>query len=230
MFLAESFDYTGIIVAIVVVLFIVLVIVVSVIDRKQNALVNANSPYLKEIRLINSKYNFVNIRTTTESKTFYLNSKKQFDNFNYQKRGTFFVRENQGHFAQIVESIKMNRKLLTSYNAEIKAAKNTSDERIADACRMKLQKFVKKENALVTKLIIHPTVNYSLVIKWEYTSPAGRNHYSDKVTFNFDELEEIINIRPGTYIVIGENNRDYSSNRKNTVPMLSINDIDDLDD
>ena len=117
MFLADTFNNTGLIIfGVVVLVVIILSIVISTINKKQNALVDANSPYLKEIRQINSQYNFFKFRSSLEDKNFYLKSKRQFDNFNYRKVVVIYIRENQRHFASVVEAINTNKQLLVSYN------------------------------------------------------------------------------------------------------------------
>ena len=46
---------------------------------------------------------------------------------------------------------------------------------------------------LGSKELKHPTTGYSIKIRWEYTSPAGRNHYSSFKEFYYVDIRTVVN-------------------------------------
>ena len=53
-----------------------LIIFFSVLNKKKNDRVLLASAYIKDIKEINKKYNFQTLSRTSDTKTFYLNSKR----------------------------------------------------------------------------------------------------------------------------------------------------------
>lgn len=235
MILANTSDNSGLIGLLVtlgvIAAIVVLVIVLSVRNNKLNNLVKQNSEYVKAINTLNTKYKFNSVYSTSDTKTFHLNSKRQYDTFDYNKKGSAYIRENSGKYGQIIRSLESNREMLKKYKDEIKALKHTSDPAIAEKCKMKLNSFTKREIKIASKLIKNPQTNYSIIIRWEYTSPAGRNHYSNSCTFGYDSIKRLVVPQQQIYT----NTYTYQNPRpapkpKVTEPSVSIDDIEDLDD
>lgn len=193
----SSFMMTVFIVLGVGAVIIALIIILCVTNARKNRLVEANSPYIKEVKLVNSKYKFDNLGNTKEKVVQHLKSKRQFDSFNYRKFFETYVKNHESKYSRIVASISKNIMLRDNYLNELRSIKNTSDSNIANECKMSLASFVKRENKIATKYIVHPVISFYLMLHWEYTSPAGRNHYSNKYQFNFDDIKRVINaIKP----------------------------------
>ena len=174
----------------VVVIF--LIIFFSILNKKKNDKVLLSSIYIKEIKEINKKYTFQTLSTTSDTKTFYLNSKRAFDNFDFYKRRSEFIKENLSYYQQIILGIDYNVSTFPEYKKELSQIKTTTDESLAKANKMSLKSFRKREIKLGSKLVKHPQTSYSLRIKWEYTSPAGRNHYSYYRDCSFSDVKSIV--------------------------------------
>ena len=192
-FTAGSNDTLALIIFLVVTAIIItLVILISVHNKKLTNFVKENSDYIKEIDRLNKKYQFGTVSRTNDSHTFHLSSKRQFDTFDYFKKGQQYIISNVSYYAPIVKTIQINRTNQKKYQEELKTVKHTTDEEVALNGKMKLKNFVKRETKIGSKMIKNPIVNYTIDFIWEYTSPAGRNHYSRSCTFNFGSIESTI--------------------------------------
>lgn len=111
--------------------------------------------------------------------------------------------------------------------------KITSDEFLAKENKMTLKSFRKREIKLGSKLIKHPQTTYSLKIKWEYTSPAGRNHYSNFRNCSFSDIKSVVQqlgvVKPKAYYSKPQTrNMHTSSNTKPTERVYTNDDIEDI--
>ena len=175
---------------------IFLIIFFAVRNKKKNERVLANSLYLKNIRELNNKYKFETLSRTSDSKTYYLNSKRSFDTFDYRRKRVEFVRSNLSYYQDLVRKIYFNETAYAEYKREISQVKLTKDESIAKENKMSLASFNNRETKLGNKMIKHPQMSYSLRIRWEYTSPAGRNHYYNYADCSISEIKGMVAINP----------------------------------
>lgn len=174
------------------ILALFLVIFLAVFNKKRNDKVKQLSTYLKEIENINNKYVFYTFSRSMDTKVYHLNSKRSFDNFDYYKREKEYIKENLSYYKKLIEQISFNSSLLIKYKEEISLVKATSDENLIKSSKMSAKSFRKREKKIGDKLIKHPLITYTLRIKWEYTSPAGRNHYSDFFEFLFSDIKSTV--------------------------------------
>ena len=212
-----------------------LIIFFSVRNSSLNKKVSATSSYIKKIREINDSTSFKTISSNYETKTFYLNSKKAFDNFDLHKRIAEFIRDNLNHFEQLVADISFNIETLNSYNKQIKEIPLTSDEAFAKANKMSLKSYREREIKLGYKLAKHPRTSYSLRIKWEYTSPAGRNHYYDYRDFSFSDIKYIVSQFKTTSSFVSHSKENQSNSytqpryKQSSQKIYTNDDIEDID-
>ena len=190
-------------------------ITVSAINNQINRKVETNSLYVKQIKDINLKYLFRKISKETEKKTFFLNTKRAFDNFDLDKHANNLIRDNLSHYLQIIQSVDYNINLFDEYKEELNKVPLTSDEMIAKKSKISLKSFNKREKKLGDKIVKNPQMNYSLRICWEYTSPAGRNHYSKYYIVSFKEIKKLV----GYYDVISANSVIQNFKSKQTNPV-----------
>lgn len=185
-----SSGWIFIILLVALLLIISLIVALYIFNKKRNDRVMLNSQYLKEINAVNKKYSFEKIDHTSEVKIFYLDTKRKFDYFDSYKFGEKYIRDNFSRYLSIVNKIDHNIKTLTEYRFELKQIKHTTDESIAKSNKMSLKSFVKRE----TKLAVFkdPVISFTLKIAWEYTSPAGRNYYSDYRDISYLEIKSIV--------------------------------------
>ena len=215
----------------IILVIVALVIVLLVRNNRLNNLVRQNSEYVHAIIAINNKYSFNHVYPTSDSTTFYLKSKRQFDTFDYKKRGSAYISENSQKYGPIINSLENNREMLVKYKEEIGSLKNTSDPSVAGKCKMKLNKFVKREIKIGSKLIKRPQTNFFIIIKWKYTSPAGRNSYSNDITFGYDIIKHLVMPQTQVFTKTVKSQRPKPKSRsKLSEPLVSFDDIPNIDD
>jgi hypothetical protein len=186
-------DGTGIYIILGIIAVIVfLAVLFSVLNEKKNNQVLIASPYIKKIKEINQKYIFQTISRASESTSYRVNSKRAYDYFDATKKKNEFIRDNLSYYQQLIEKIKFNVSALDEYKKEISAIPLTKDEGIAKERKISLKSFNNREVKLGAKLLKHPPTAYYLRIHWEYTSPAGRNHYSNYLDCSFNEIKNIV--------------------------------------
>ena len=230
----SSSDFIGTIIFLLLIgVGIFLIVFFSIRNAKRNNRVLATSQYLKQIKEIGKKYEFKRIGVTHETKTFYLSSKRTYDNFDFRKRRIEFVQSNYSHFQNIVSNIKFNMDAFSQYKNELSNLTLTSSEGVAKMNKMSLKSYRKRELKLARKFLKVPQVDYRLRIKWEYTSPAGRNHYSNYRDSSIYEIMEICSAKPTTtksnfepVYVVDLNQRGSNSNMQER--KYTNDDIDDV--
>ena len=218
--------------AIVAVVFFFIIFLVIFNSIKNNRVLSA-SPYIKEINEINKRFSFQTLSKTSETKTFYLSSKRAFDNFDFYKKRSEFIKEKTFYYKQIIQIIDYNVSTFAEYKKELSRLKITNDESLAKANKMSLKSFRKREVKLGSKLVKYPQMSYSLRIKWEYTSPAGRNHYSRHRDSTFKEIKEVYQQFTITVKVKTHNSNTNSSNAYTHPKSQSFNRVytnDDIED
>lgn len=173
-----------------------LVVFFAVLNSVKNKRVMESSSYIKKVIETNRNYTFRDISKTYEVTTFHLNSKRAFENFNYIKKIGEFINENYSHFLRIVENIEYNTELLKKYKEELSNIPLTTDSELAKANKMSLKSYNAREKKLANKIIKKPIAAYSFRAYWEYTSPAGRNHYEYHCDFSYSEIKNIVGYRP----------------------------------
>ena len=172
---------------------LLIIIILKIRNHLLNKRVTATSPYLKKIKEINKATDFKPISRTHESKTYRLNSKRSYDNFNSHRGLDEFIRDDLRYYQRLVSDLEHNIETLKEYNKQIKAIPLTSDESITKSNRMSLKSYQKRELKLGSKELKHPTTGYTIKIRWEYTSPAGRNHYSSFKDFYYADIRTVVN-------------------------------------
>ncbi|MCF0112462.1 MAG: hypothetical protein HUJ60_00615 [Bacilli bacterium] len=176
--------------ALLVILFLVLFFAIR--DRILTKRVEKTSPYLKNIREANAAFAFHVLPRPSETKTYHLKSKRAFDSFDPEKKKTEFVKENIAYYEQVVFSITHNQETLVEYKKALEAVKLCEDASFAKANKMSLRAYRKRETKLGNKLIKVPCTSHTLVIAWEYTSPAGRSHYELKRSYPYRAIAAVV--------------------------------------
>lgn len=224
----------GICSAILIVVVSSIMVTCCLVNKKKNNKVMNASSYIKELKQLNEKYSFQVLSKVNEEETFDLNSKRAYDNFDFYKRTKLFIKENFTYYQDLLEKIDFNISFLAKYKKELSKIKITTDESIAKENKMSLKSFRKREAKLGTKLIKHPTTFYQLTIEWEYTSPAGRNHYSNSRVVSLGEIRKIVKG------ILLENEKvqntrskscsNYRYPRENSGKIYTNDDIEDIED
>ena len=118
---------------------LLIIIILKIRNHLLNKRVTATSPYLKKIKEINKATDFKPISRTHESKTYHLNSKRSYDNFNSHRGLDEFIRDDLRYYQRLVSDLEHNIETLKEYNKQIKAIPLTSDESITKSNRFFLK-------------------------------------------------------------------------------------------
>lgn len=209
---------------------LILVIVLAIYNGVQNKKVEQSSPFLNKLKEINSRYNFSTISPKQDRKVFHLNSKRQFDNFDYVRKCDAYVKEYSYKYSPMVEKAERNKRLLVTYKEEIKQAKQLTTRDIVAATNMKYESFIKREDKLASKMYKNPDVLFSIYFEWEYTSPAGRNHYSYHCTYGYDSVKRLVVVPTrDVYKDIFKPKTTPTPKPRSETKAATLDDIEDLD-
>ncbi len=188
--LSEAGSLIGLYVALGVIgAVLVMAIVLAIVNRVRNSRVLASSPYIAAIHETNKRYRFEPLFGSDEVIVFHLNSKRSFDNFNYSKRRDEVFKNRLSHFQDVIRKVDYNVSTLEAYRREIGQIPLTQDATLAKKMKMSLKSFRSREEKLGKKLLRKATTDYKVTLKWEYTSPAGKNHYSAYVTISYSDIK-----------------------------------------
>ena len=177
-------------------LILFLVIFLSILNSVKNKRVMNNSPYIKDLKTINNRYTFKVIAKTSEKKTFHLNSKKAYTNFDMNKAKLSVIKDNYFYYRNLVNDIEFNIENYKKYKKEVESIYLCSDKNLAKENKMSLKSFNKRETKLAKPLYQYPPMTYTLRIAYEYTSPAGRNHYANHFDVPYPIIKAIVDQIP----------------------------------
>jgi len=175
--------------AIIFVILIVVIICVISNNKKNKAIIN-NSPYYKKMLELNSEFSFKKLPEKYKKNLYSLKSKKQFVDFNYEKKCVEFIKEYSKEFLNIVNSIEFNIASQKEYLKMYNSLEKTIDIILADKFNMRLSEFNKREFKLASKLLVSPVTTYNVTIKASYVSPKGQNSYANEKTFDYDFIKK----------------------------------------
>lgn len=191
----DNSSLVGIIFLIILGVGALILIAFLIYNGVQNKKVEKSSPYLKALKEINEKYSFHTIRPKQDKKIFYLNSKRQYDNFDYPRKCDAYIKDNAYKYSLMVDKVESNKKKLAEYDREIEKAKELTTEETAASVKMKYKNYLKREYKLASKMHKKPDLSFSIYFGWEYTSPAGRNHYSRYCVYDYSNIKSLVFIR-----------------------------------
>ena len=209
---------------------LILVIALAIYNGVQNKKVEQSSPFLKKLKEINSKYSFSTISPKQDRKVFHLNTKRQFDNFDYGRKCDAFIKEYSYKYSPMVEKAERNKRLLSSYKEEIKQAKQLTTRESVAATNIKYESYIKRENKIASRMYKNPDTLFSIYFEWEYTSPAGRNHYSCHCTYSYDSIKRLVAIPVRDVYKEAYKPRVAPQSKPRVEPQtVTLDDIEDLD-
>lgn len=139
---------------------------------------------------LNNKYHFDRELCKQHNFKEILNSKRQVENFDYEKWIFQKMAEKPEFFRKLEMVYEDNIKLYDEYLSEYQNICNFKKESEYEDLELEyeifnyIEKEIYKESK--QKAIIKPSIALSI----SYTSPTGRNHYSDKYVFTYEEIKQ----------------------------------------
>ena len=172
----------------VIVGIVAVVVIVAIVYRAcVNSKVKRTSKRLEYLKQINGRYSTqFQLIEPTENLRYSLNSKSQFDRFNFETRFNEAIAERPEEFKSRLATASQNQRHWNRYQSEINGLPKTQYD---------AKRYVKAEARLMKKNSLQqPVINPQVKLDWSYTSPKGRNHYAASSTFNASDIESALQV------------------------------------
>lgn len=174
--------------------------------RKFRNYVEKNSTQYKDLLALNNEMNEKHIKIYVQPNTCHYEiangtifikayhkcrSKKQFDQINTTKLAQDYIYRDHDLFNESMKVKDIETNLAIQYDTRINEIRNQSDydqlpERYKeDITSEEYKKYIQK---LIQANLISFAIDIKFILVYSYTSPQGRNHYSDYVIFYEDEI------------------------------------------
>lgn len=189
---------TYVVVAVVIALAVAFVWVLLVIRRRR--LVRGSSDALKQLEELNTRFRSL-VPSASPIQHAYkasVNSKPKFDRFDLASRMSVNVLESEGWYLQEIEARLAPTRHFRTYNHDFEAIEYGSLGRSSHP-RVSGERFVaieKKE--FHRRKLAYPTPTAKVTTTVRYTSPKGQNSYSRHIEWNFEQLQQGLQIAQAT--------------------------------
>lgn len=151
-------------------------------------LVKQHSLMYKNIAELNSMYSFNQNVCKKHTYNEYLNSKKQFDNFDTEK-WIFSKIEQNASFFESMQSIYENEiKKYKEYSKQYDSLEEYREEIDIENLEIEYEVFNYIEKRLYEESKYSDIEKPSIKVNYSYTSPTGRNHYSSSYYYSYSDL------------------------------------------
>jgi predicted restriction endonuclease len=151
----------------------------------------------KKIKKIVDLNNEIDFDFIVEEMTFKerLNSKTQFDNYDYYKHALNYVDENYDIIRKYIKVLDDRNNIFFDYYKQYKKIMNSKRNKTIECNRFyfrNIEKYELYENALCEKVRTKNINKVNLTIMIDYRSNMGRNYYSDFRYYNSDDMVELL--------------------------------------
>ena len=193
-YVSSDFEFIFMMMALIIFVSIFMYHIIKVIsesvEAKREEIVKKYSKRYQLLLLLNKKYK-EKFRTEINERYCYntfLSSKQQYDRFNYDDFFEEVICENKEMFVKIVEDTKYNQQYIVSYEQDFLEISLTEEKKEIESSKIKYYIFERVEEQLLATGRLYPVTNPLFMCRASYTSPKGRNHYSNTKTYSFSEL------------------------------------------
>lgn len=139
-------------------------------------------------RALNEEYTFDDTLQDIYHYTETLNTKSQFDRFNFDEHLLSKVgQELEGYYSWI-QRVRRNQSLFDQYLYELSRIPGETTPREARTCKVPYRFYHLKEKELCAQTTLCPVVVPRIIYHATYTSLMGRNSYSRRKEYTFDEM------------------------------------------
>ncbi|MBE6673927.1 MAG: hypothetical protein E7596_02335 [Ruminococcaceae bacterium] len=211
MFLCSIFILTGVILAVTIIIklrapnkILILNKLKKVLKRTYRSMsyheicrhkpyVKQHSSMCKDIEKLNSQYLFDRITCREHRYNEHLNNKRQFDNFNYDNWIFSLMDKSPNFFENFQKIYEKNAKEYNEYSAKYSTLNDFKEEIDIEDLDIEYEIFNYIEREIFFESKLPEIERPSIYLKISYTSPAGRNHYSDSHIFTYFDLLRLVN-------------------------------------
>jgi hypothetical protein len=160
-------------------------------NKKYIAAVTSTSQRFKDIVELNKKYMFYNV-SDCYYKTISLNSKSQYDKFDFDGYFRKIAVSDKESILRMESMILENQLRKKTYKEELKTISPYATEEDVEKLNLKWDRYHNIEINLTKELILTPTVFMSIHCTKSYTSPQGRNHYSEQKVYSLNDFHNAL--------------------------------------
>lgn len=162
------------------------------ITRKYEDLVFRNSKRYKAIVYLNSTYDFHENLAEQYNLYWNVNSKAQFDRFNFRQNFKQEIACNYDHFLSLLNMADDNYKKYIRYKNDVAFLPDFTDDNAEFLKGMDHKKYSSFEHSICDRGLLTPITFFVFRCNLEYTSPAGRNSYSEYKVYDCDQIDELL--------------------------------------
>ena len=178
---------------ILLVIAIICFITYFILSRKARHYVLANSSRYAAIQKLNQQVSFYDMDTAYVHKD-RLNSKKQFDEYDYQKKGIDYFEENYDAYKRLLQMLNMNRNHWKKYNTLLEKEPYIAKEQTKGSS-ISYMLIRRVEQSLCASLLLDaPVLDATLDFRIRYTSPKGRNDYLDHRVYDASAIHQFLTL------------------------------------
>ena len=163
--------------------------------KEKTPYVKQHSEMYKNIQKINNSFTFDRKICRVHEYSEYLNSKRQFDTFNFDKWIIEKLDSNQTFFNSFKSTYEDNYSLYNKYKNEYFSIKKYRTIAELENSEVPYEIFNIIEKKLFNDSIQAPITAPTILLNISYTSSTGRNRYHDKCTYNYSRIIGIIQDR-----------------------------------
>lgn len=182
----KPLEIAGICCAVAFFIGIVIYIVCKVVFKKK---VKEHSKIYNALLALNKAYKFHPLQSLLKY-THACNTKRQFDTYNLEKAFTGIVANGLDYFKRLLAKVEENKQLLKKYKAD--CSKILEEKRITKEetrkFKVPFKSWIEIEEKLYTQNKLNPVTKFSVLVRATYTSPQGRNSYSQEWTYQQNDV------------------------------------------
>ena len=160
--------------------------------KKYEGVVLKTSKRYRAIIYLNSLYDFRENVLDHYELYWNVNSKAQFDRFNFKQRFKEEILYNYDNYIRLLDDIDENNKKLIRYKNDVTFLPEYTNKEAECVQGIKYKKYSEIEHCLCERAILKPVTFFSYKCNVEYTSPAGRNSYREYEIFDANHIEELL--------------------------------------
>lgn len=156
--------------------------------------IKENSNLYKSLLELNKQYRFANISPTLKY-SHECNSKRQLDNFNFDKNMRSIISSNTTYFSNMLNNMHKNATLKREYDKAFYELRrqNVVTQAETKAFKVPYKFWINREQSICEKATLKPTTSFQVKIRATYTSPQGRNSYRSDALYYATEVENFLN-------------------------------------
>lgn len=176
--------------SLILIISIIIFIIILLIDiNRYNQAVLKHSKLLKEIETLNKNYSFHDDVRKHYRYNERVEYKAKLDRFDFEAYLLYKAENDQVFFADLIKKIDHNLSAYKKYNHDLIELKSQFNKNFAKKYFLSFNRLIKVEERLAKNKKLKPILDTELEIVVRYTSPRGRNSYSNKATYPYYEIK-----------------------------------------